>query len=513
MRLPARLRLPLAVYAVCQVVLLLWWAAFYPGAMSYDSVAYVWHVTTGHWMANHSVPYDGLVWLSLKGTGTLATLTFLQVVLWAVALAYAADVLHDLGVRARWAALAAFVAVAIPSLGQFPSFVWKDVPFTISAVVVFAATGRIVARRLAGEAPPARAFWLIGAGFLGLVLFRNNGFLTALVAVPVLVIALRRYWARLLALTLVPIAFSFVLTSLVYPALKIEAAQPSLTYASAYADIAVTYHDRPETFTARDRAVMAEVAPLWFWDQAGTSCYSSDWLTNRPRFDKTVADGRTDELLALWGRTLRRTPDAAIGARVCRGSIAWRIWPGPRELDGHTIVGEGGVTPDRFGWAAPGGRMEGNPYLADLRTRPLLQPERDAMVFVLRASRMEQLEFLLWRAPIWCYAGIAAIALYARRRRSPAALALTAMIVAGQLSVLAANPAQLFRYMPGPMLIGVLAVPLAFAGARRAASRTGPPPAAREPQEEPPAPEPEPEPEPEPAQEPAGATAQGDREP
>src|SRR5688500_11312479 len=55
-RVPVRLRLPVFVFVVCQLVLLLWWAAYYPGAMSYDSISYVWHVTTDHWMANHSVP-------------------------------------------------------------------------------------------------------------------------------------------------------------------------------------------------------------------------------------------------------------------------------------------------------------------------------------------------------------------------------------------------------------------------------------------------------------------------
>ncbi|MQY07174.1 DUF6020 family protein [Actinomadura macrotermitis] len=474
-RVPVRLRFPLVVYAVCQFVLLLWWAAYYPGAMSYDSISYVWHVTTGHWMANHSVPYDGLVWLSLNATGGLAALTFLQVVLWAVVLAYTADVLHDLGVRARWAALAALAAVLLPALGQFPSWVWKDVPFTIAAVLVFAATGRIIARRLAGEPAPARLFWLLGLGFLGLVLFRNNGFLTALIAVPVLVVALRGYRRRVLALTLVPIAFSFVLTSVVYPALKIEPARPSLTYASAYADVAVAYHERPESFSKKDRKVMREVAPLSHWDQAGTSCYSADWLTNRPQFKKSVADRRTDELMALWFRTLHRTPDLAIGARICRGSVAWAIWPGPRALDGQTLIAGGDVPGDRFSWALPGARMDGNPYLPELSTRPLWRPLHGALSFAWRVSRIPQLEFLLWRAPIWCYAGIVAIGLFAWRRRTPGAWGLTAMIVAGQLSVLAANPAQLFRYMPGPMLIGMLALPLAtvLSGSGRARGGAG----------------------------------------
>src|SRR5690349_15239839 len=76
-------------YLLTQGVLLFWWVAFYPGLASYDSVMYVWQVSTGNWTTQHSTVYNGLLWLSLRATGGYAPLTLAQTVALAAGLAYA----------------------------------------------------------------------------------------------------------------------------------------------------------------------------------------------------------------------------------------------------------------------------------------------------------------------------------------------------------------------------------------------------------------------------------------
>src|SRR5687767_12295633 len=73
-------------YGLTQLVLLGWWLAFYPGVMSYDTVTYVWQVSTGNWSSNHSVLYSSLVWLSLQATGQLGLLTLAQTIVAAAGL-------------------------------------------------------------------------------------------------------------------------------------------------------------------------------------------------------------------------------------------------------------------------------------------------------------------------------------------------------------------------------------------------------------------------------------------
>ncbi|HEY7487771.1 MAG TPA: hypothetical protein VH912_25185 [Streptosporangiaceae bacterium] len=473
-RMPERWRLPALVYIVCQLLLLAWWAAYYPGLMSYDTIAYVWQVTTDNWMANHSVPYDGLVWLSLQLTGDLALLTLVQTVAAAAVLAYASSVLRDLGVRPLWAGLAAVAVPALPPLGSFLVFVWKDVAFSISAVLAFAAAGRLVALRAAEETGDtggrARPIALLALAFVGLAVFRNNGFLAAAIAAPVLIIALRGVRRWVTVATVGPVLLSFALTGWLYPKLEIQGARPSLTYATAYADIAAAYARQPGTFTSADTALMTKVAPLWQW-RAGANCYDSDWLTNRKPFHTRAADALNSRLVDLWIRTLKRTPGVVVGARMCRGSIAWRVAGGPARLDAETIIGGTKVGPTRFGWAAPGRRMDGNPYLPLLSIRPLSAPLHHFADSVRSASRASWLDWLLWRGALWCYLTYAVVAAYGWRRRLPAAAALVAMTAGIQLCVLAANPAQLFRYMAATIVLGVLALPLATVRRKRSEPR------------------------------------------
>lgn len=156
-RVPRAWRLPLAVLTGTQLIWLVWWAAFYPGLISFDSVMYTWQVTTGNWASDHSVLYDCFVWLALHLPGQFALLTLLQTTAMSATLAYGAVAMRGLGVPARWSAGAALAVAALPPTGTFVVFVWKDVPFTISAVLVFAAGARLVGRRFAGTLSSAGA--------------------------------------------------------------------------------------------------------------------------------------------------------------------------------------------------------------------------------------------------------------------------------------------------------------------------------------------------------------------
>ena len=126
--------------------------------MSFDSITYVWQVTTGHWRSDHAVAYDVLVWLSLQITGGLAALTFVQTVALAASLGYVCHGLRTLGVRGRWAAAAPLAVVLVPSTGTFGIFVWKDSAYAIAAVLAFGACAHLAARQR-----PALHWWLLAA--------------------------------------------------------------------------------------------------------------------------------------------------------------------------------------------------------------------------------------------------------------------------------------------------------------------------------------------------------------
>jgi hypothetical protein len=463
-RIPESRRLPLGVYAAAQLILFAWWLAFVPGLTSYDSVAYVWQATTGNWMTNHSVLYTALVWLSLRAGGSLAPLSLAQTVALAAGLAYAVAGLRGLGVPGRALAAAAIAVPLLPPIGSFTVFIWKDVPFVIVQVFLLGTLARLVAvRRTPG---PRR--WYADRRLVGLFaallveytlmgLFRQNGFLIVLVAAAVTAAFLAGIRTILLAIGAAATVLTLVMNLWIYPALGTEPAKSDLVLGPAYADIAVAYADRPDEFTTEDKAVMARVAPLEFWARSA-NCYTSDTTTGQRQFDRSAAADNAGELFALWVRLVARMPDEIIDARLCRGSIAWKIGAGPERIGTVLTPLEGSRR--LFGF---GSRMDGNPYTSAIYLDPPLGGLHDAAAWLRRASDAQTLKPIMWRGATWCYVGYAAILVFARRRRGWAAVSLAAVSLSNQFVVLIDNPSQLVRYMLGPLVVGILLVPLLFA--------------------------------------------------
>lgn len=465
-RLPARFRLPLVVYAACQVILLVWWAAFYPGRISPDTLTYLYEVTTSHWRSDHSVAYDALVWLSVRITGGIAALTLLQTVAMSALLAYVCVALRDLGVRGRWSAPAAVALAIAPSTATFTIYVWKDVAFSLASLLAFGALIQLTARRLRGaERVRDRAFRreivLLGIGCLGIGLFRNNGFPVIMALGVLLVILLpgMRRWTAVA--TAVPLAAALLLNNLIYPALGVQSPRPDEVYAFNYADIGVAYAKRPGTFTAADTRLMAQVAPLSHWSGPGGDCHGADPMM-APPMNRLKAGRMNDQLMDLWFRILKRTPSLIVEARLCRADIAW-------SLDGHTGLYSVSNTPalkhwDKFGLHS----YKQIPYGSSLRDDPLSTKLHKAATRVYEKSKKTEYQPYLWRGVSWTYLGYLIVLLLVALRRRPALLALAALPFALQVTVLVANPAPLWRYMSASLFIGVLTVPVLALLARRA---------------------------------------------
>ena len=464
-RVPVPLRFPLAVYAVLQLIYLVWWAAFFPGLMSYDSITYVREVTAHHWSSDHSVLYDSFVWLCLKGTGDLWLLTLLQTVAMAAVVAYTCVALRDLGVRARWSVSAALVLALLPSTGTFTVYVWKDTAFCISVLLAFAAVIRLVVRVMRGRAALRDRwfYWQLGlleAGFLGIALFRNNDIVLVLAALPLLLFALRsmRKWlvALAAATTVVFLATNFVL----YPALGIL--RPNITsyYAFNYADIAVAYKAAPSTFTAADKAVMEQVAPLSVWRGRAANCWDVDWTMHA--IDRAAAERLNGQLLTVWWQVFQRTPQLIAQGHLCRSQIAWGIFAGPKNLAGNTGISGTVIPANLFEQADPGRAMEYSPYRPILKTRPLSWKLHSVAAWAYLFSETPQTQWIVWRGAFWSYLSYLAVALLAFRWRRPGrpVLGIAAVAFGAQISIIAANPAPIARYILPTIAVGIMTVPL-----------------------------------------------------
>ena len=467
-RIPPRLRMPLGIAALSELLLLLWWAAFYPGLMSYDSFDYTWEVTTGHWVDDHSIAYDAAVWLSLNITGDYAVLTLLQTLVTAAILGYLAAGMRKFAIHNGWITAGVLLCLVLPPTGSFVIFVWKDVPFILGAVLGFAAIVHLTAAML--KVTPRRSrvvglrrdWLLLGTGMTMVCLARNNGFLAVFLIGVLLLAALPWLWKKVAAVILIPIVIFFALDSGLYPALGVTKPTNNAAYTFVYADIAYAYSKAPKTFTQQDLDVMAKVSPLKHWSTAGADCYDTDKLTT-PAFHMGTASKENSALLKVFARTLKRTPQYITSASLCRAHNAWAIFPGADSIGIAAVASSA----NGYGLLNSHPDLYHSTFYPDMKVRPLSDTLHTLGTFWYNSALTSQLIWLLWGGAVWCYIAYGVVLSLIRKVCRREVLALAVVTGGMQLNVLAATPAALYRYMAAPTFLGILILPFLFSQLKR----------------------------------------------
>ncbi|MFC4010692.1 hypothetical protein ACFOY2_25920 [Nonomuraea purpurea] len=442
----------LTTFLIIQAVLGCWWAAFYPGLFSRDSVLYLSHTLAGPWVSDHSVAYDALMWLSYTKTGDLGAVSFAQTTAMAGALTFLAQSLKSAGAPRKLTTAVVVLMPLAPPVGAFSVTLWKDVPFTICAVAIAGVCARMAARRtVTGPALAGLALLVVALG-----LFRANGFLVVGVAVVALLLIVKTRRAWLLLIGTPAAALPLMLTNMVFPTFGIVPPAKTYVYHTAFADIAVAFKDRPERFSEQDKALMASVAPLerWWW---GGVCYTVNPLIWREDFNWQQADAHATELLDLWRRLLVSEPRLIIETRLCRGAIAWRPTQDPLDVGGMTY--RFSRRPNADTYVGPG-KVPDFPGRWVFSLRPLSWELNRVADPWLTSALAPEYDWVLWRGAVWSYVCYLAAALAAWALRNRYVLAVVAVVAGQQLTVLANISAQDFRYMATPIFVGVLLVPL-----------------------------------------------------
>ncbi|GAB3490929.1 hypothetical protein [Flexivirga lutea] len=447
-------RLGAVVYLWGQLVLLGWWATNFPVQVSADSITYMHHVTVGPWIANHSVLYDAIIGASIQLTGSVWLVTLVQTVVYAALLALVTTRVHRLGVRARWAALPALLIVLVPTFGSFVDMLWKDVPFAAANLLLTATVLQIIARRRTQQrALTWRTATALAAELTAVALFRNNGFIVVAIVALVLLIFLARDRLKVAAAAVAALAIFEFAGAVVYPAAGIRPVSSGEAYGVFYGDIAYVYSKDPGAFTPAGLAAMKAAAPLSHW-AASNDCLYSDPLF-RHHFNMTAADAHRHQLAALWFHLLTHDPVNLLEGHLCRASVAWRVDPTPQFS----------VLPRKSRAVAMAHKKHlPEALVQQLKPAPASWTAYHAATAARSAVATNPwLQVLFARAAGWTYLAYLAVLIAAFRNKWRMILLAATPIVANQLTVILANPAQLYRYTVVQLFLGMLLVPLVAA--------------------------------------------------
>ncbi|HVM05754.1 MAG TPA: DUF6020 family protein [Acidimicrobiales bacterium] len=434
--------------------MLAWYAALRPGLMSADSLAVWQQATGGGWVDIHAPAYTASVWLSAQIVGGPDLVTLGQSLFLAAAIVAVSRAVARLGAPLRPVLVVSAVVAASPMVGAFAVSLWKDVPYTAAVLFAAARVFDVTRLRMAGDAVGGATVASLTAWLLVAAAFRQNGVLFALAVLAVLGIVLKGDRRRVAAAAAAVLAFTFVLKSVVYPAMGVARTPTQATIGLFLHDIAAVARTHPAVFEREDRAVLARNAPFEVWRARSASygCGSANWQ-HSPDFDWAKVEGRAGDYLALWTETLREQPRRVLANRLCVGAIAWQPW-----VDGSVFTVSRGIDRNDLG----------------LRTRPLIPGIERAAVATIDRMDDPAVQRLLWRGTTWIYLSLAVLAVTVARLRRASLLLAALPAVALQFSVFLVSPAQDARYMFAGVLLGAMLLPAVALGARSDGSRSAP---------------------------------------
>lgn len=441
------------------LVFLLWWAGYYPGISTVDSMQ-AWEQGKAWIFENwHPVFHTWLIALAQRVWFTPAAVILVQIVALAAVLGSLNRRLSRANVAPRAAIAAPCLLALSPQTSFFSVVMWKDIPFAISVLWVFTEVldlacdpERFLSRR--------RNIARLGASWLAVLLFRHNGILVAGIVILGVLIAYRQSWRKLMLGVLIAVVGTVGVRGPLYSYLDAKPTPVLFSLTTFVHDMAAFVNDHGSEMSTEDRAFLANILPLnrwkapsatnlnglYFCRQATPLIFPKEFYppkrldSNGRLVDSTslppvllqnstsvFLEQHQPEFRKMWLKFVMKWPGTFLGHRFCVGSLAWSPW----HKTGLAIF----APPEKSTVNTP-----------ELQTKPLSEPINRFLSSVLKQWNKKEVRFLTWRSATWVYLSFAVIVIVSRRRKDKRFLVVGLPVFAAWFSVVTFTPGQSGRY-------------------------------------------------------------------
>ena len=314
-------------------------AAFYPAAMSYDSVNQ-WHQMVTFSFNDHHPPLYALtMWLLTRLWFSPAAVATFQIALQALAVCFALFTLARLGASKTllWS-LALFFAL-FPVYGIYSVILWKDVPYSVCLLLLTVMLLRVLSS--GGAALDSRLFQVgLGVILALIVLLRHDGLLPYVGTLAALSVWVWKRPRGMFLVLSVSLGLIFLVRYPVYNALKVTRSQGSILTGKLYLFQIAAVVESGGSISPQERETIEETISFEAIREHYTP-YTADPMLNSPgvSWEWVNVEGHRQELVRLWLELVRRHP-AAIARHIQRNrSILWRAIPTPtRRAIGSPLI-------------------------------------------------------------------------------------------------------------------------------------------------------------------------------
>lgn len=198
----------------------------YPGSVTSDSIWQIVQISKGRYVNNHPYWHTQLIHLCMTigyrlfGTANAAaaTYSFVQSAFMAACFAYVGVTLYQKGITGIWLAVSVGMYLLLPNHFTYSCTMWKDVPFSLSVLLMITAMIRILDKVGRNRYLNYGAFCV---GLLGACLMRTNGWYAMLVMLLISLPFLWKQHKKMLLLGFSCIVMAWVLLNPVLTLLRV----------------------------------------------------------------------------------------------------------------------------------------------------------------------------------------------------------------------------------------------------------------------------------------------------
>lgn len=297
--------------------------AFFPGAMTPDSLQQWEQSKTQEFTNWHPVMFTWTIMGLTQIWDSPGIIVLFQMLLFALVIGYMGYVMERFRVHKAiiWGVLIFFAIMPVNAV--YAIIIWKDVIYSIS--LLFFTLLLVVIVKTGGE--EMRKWTFVALFLLGsfvLVFFRHNGFPVFVISMIAVLIMYRHMWKRLLPLFLAVIILHEVVTGPVFTALEIVDSDPQEALSiptQQIANIVVSDGD----MTDDQRKYVDNLMALELWEEKYNPYAVDPIKFSWGDYDRWVIYNDWPLYFKTWGSLVVQNPGLAIEAFLDETSIVWQM--------------------------------------------------------------------------------------------------------------------------------------------------------------------------------------------
>lgn len=415
-------------------VWLFFWVAFFPGGMTPDSLSQWEQAHTGQLNNWHPVAYTWFIMFLTKIWDSPAIVTLAQIIIISVIIGYLCYLMEKYNFP-KWMSWGISILFAISPINSIYSIIiWKDVLYS-AFLLLFSIFILNIVRTKGYWLENNSCMILFFLGSLGLVFFRHNGIYVFFLTMLVLAFCFIRVLKRLLISFVCVVFIYLTVTGPIFSHLNVKPSDPNEALSIPTQQIA-TIIVKDGYMTEEQKEYIDTIFPLELWKERFNPYNTNPIKFSWGEYKREVIFEDPVRYFKTWLQLCFQNPVLAVEGFLKQTSLVWQI---NEPDDGYT---------DTFVTNVYYGNKFG------LKNVVISKKVTDIANTILVNSR--KIEEILWRPAVYTY-GIILLAFVTYLKNDYRSWLIVFPVLLNTLIVMAALPAQDFRYLYGNTLVLYLA--------------------------------------------------------